>query len=59
MKTERLGGPHGELQEESHIIIPPHDLINGGRMFWHVDGELRAELFAFFGHNGKENSESW
>lgn len=22
-----------ELQEESHIIIPPHDLINGGRVF--------------------------
>ncbi|AKU35726.1 8-oxo-dGTP diphosphatase [Lacticaseibacillus paracasei] len=43
-----------ELQEESHIIIPPHDLINGGRVFWHVDGELRAELFAFFGHTEDE-----
>ncbi|MED7627196.1 NUDIX domain-containing protein, partial [Lacticaseibacillus paracasei] len=43
-----------ELQEESHIIIPPHDLINVGRVFWYVDGELRAELFASFCHSGDE-----
>lgn len=38
-----------ELQEESHIIIPAHELTGVGRVFWHVDGQLRGELYAFFG----------
>ncbi|MDE3316474.1 NUDIX hydrolase [Lacticaseibacillus zeae] len=38
-----------ELQEESHIIIPAHELCGVGRVFWHVDGKLRGELYAFLG----------
>ena len=42
------------MQEEIHNSIPPHDRSNGGRVFWHVDGELRDELFTFFGHTEDE-----
>ena len=43
-----------ELQEESHIIIPAHQLVSAGRVFWHVDGELRGELYAFLGETSEQ-----
>ncbi|WP_225048011.1 NUDIX domain-containing protein [Lacticaseibacillus kribbianus] len=43
-----LDGALREVQEESGIALDPAEAVPAGLVHWHVDGELRGDLYLYY-----------